>query len=278
MIIKAYAKINLTLDIKAKRKDGYHIIDSIFQSVGLFDLLEVEREDGISVDCDGINEKSNIAFIAAQEFFKATAISSGARIKIKKNIPFLSGLGGGSADAAAVIVALDRIYGTGLDFEKLNKIALSVGADIPFCLTGGTARVGGIGENVEQLSPIKDFWVVIVKHGQKKSTADMYRMIDEISVSSGFTEEFIKNLSAADYKAAFAAVGNTFGAVAADDGLLSSLKALNPLGASISGSGPSHFAIFGDEPSARFAAEQLIRLGFATFAVPFVSRASDIIE
>ncbi len=271
MIIKAYAKINLTLDIIGRRQDGYHILDSVFQSVGLFDTLEIKKDDEISVKCDGVKQQNNTAFIAANEFFNETGIVSGVSIKIHKNIPFLSGLGGGSADAAAVITALDKIYETNLNADRLNKLALRCGADVPFCLTGGTSRIGGIGEEVKRLTGIEGFWVVIVKEGEKKSTADMYRRLDDIGASSAFTAEFIRCIGSCDYAGAFSSMGNAFAQVAADENLISVLRKQNPLGASLSGSGPSHFAVFPDKTSALFAADNLKKSGFMPFAVPFVN-------
>ena len=112
MKIKACAKINLTLDIVGKRNDGYHLIDSVFQSVNLFDEVCVEKSDGITVKCSvgSIDNNDNIVCKAAEKFFEYTKISGGAAIEIKKHIPLASGLGGGSADAAAVITALNRLY------------------------------------------------------------------------------------------------------------------------------------------------------------------------
>ena len=158
MKVKACAKINLTLDIVGKRCDGYHLIDSVFQSVSIFDELCVEKGDGITVKCSvgSIDNKDNIVCKAAEKFFENTKINGGAAIEIKKNIPLAAGLGGGSADAAAVIVALDRLYETKLSNEQICSIGLSVGADVPFCTVGGTARVGGIGEIVEKLPDIPD--------------------------------------------------------------------------------------------------------------------------
>lgn len=278
MVVRAYAKINLTLDILGKREDGYHLIDSVFQSVGIFDTLRVEKENGLNVLCGGVNEQKNTAFIAAKEFFKTTGITPSARIEIDKNIPFLSGLGGGSADAVAVIIALDKIYKTNLKKQELSRIALGCGADVPFFLKGGTVRVGGIGEKTGPLPYLEGFWAVIVKHGEKKSTMDMYGQFDKSGVSTAFTEKFIKCAENFDYKGAFGNMGNAFSAVASDNRLLSELRSENPYGVSLSGSGPSHFAVFADGESALAAAEKLSGKGYSPYAVPFTSRAYEIIE
>ncbi len=278
MVLKAYAKVNLTLDIVGKRDDGYHLLDSVFQSVGLFDIVKVRASHNISVDCDGVKENENIAFVAAKKFFEFTGISGGAKIEIEKKIPFLSGLGGGSADAAAVIVALDKIYKTNLTKEELIKIALSCGADVPFCIFGGTARVSGIGEKLSPMPNIEGFWAVIVKHAEKQSTADMYKKIDSIAQIKPYTDKFVKCALNGETEKALSGVGNAFSAVFCDEGLLKTLKNLNPVGAGLSGSGPSCFAVFFDEKSAIAAAKSLQNKGFAPYAVPFVNCGSSVIE
>ncbi len=278
MIIKAYAKINLTLDIIGRRQDGYHILDSVFQSIGLFDELEVEKSDKISVICDGVKEDKNTAFTAAKEFFKVTGIVSGASIKIKKNIPFLSGLGGGSADAAAVIVALNKIYGAGLSSEELKKIALKCGADVPFCLTGGTARVGGIGEIISPLPDIKGVWAVIIKQGEKQSTADMYRRLDEENNAIATTNKFVDCILGGNQNAAFSHTGNAFFSLASDNNSVKALESQNPMCVSVSGSGPSHFAVFPDRNSALGASRRLKKLGFEPYTASFENCGVSIIE
>ena len=278
MVIRAYAKINLTLDIVGKREDGYHNIDSVFQSVGLFDTVKVEKSDKILVVCDGVEEEKNTAFAAAHEFFGFTGISGGAKIEIEKRIPMLSGLGGGSADAAAVIIALDRIYKTNLKKQELVTIAMSCGADVPFCISGGTARVSGIGEKITEMPEISGLWAVIVKHGEKKSTADMYKKIDNITDIKLYTEEFVKHALNGEKEMAISGVGNAFSAVFDDDGVLKILSELKPIGAALSGSGPACFAVFRCEMEAKAAAQKLTDSGFSPYTVPFVNSGNAVIE
>ena len=278
MLVRAYAKINLTLDIVGKREDGYHLIDSVFQSVGLYDEISIEKADGVSVLCDGVKESENIALIAAREFFDCTGVPGGARIKISKNIPLLSGLGGGSSDAAAVITALDKLYDTKLSKRELSKIALACGADVPFCIEGGTARVTGIGEKTERLTDIRGFWAVIIKAGEKISTAEMYRRIDSASPRADITGKFVNLIESGEYKKAMRIIDNAFCLVGKSGNVSSALSAEDPLGISLSGSGPSHFAVFPDAPSAQRAAQNLEAKGYKPFCVPFISRANEIIE
>ena len=278
MLLRAFAKINLTLDILGKRADGYHIIDSVFQSIGIFDTLSVSKSDIISVYCDGISGENNLAYTAAKEFFDVVGISGGANIEIKKNIPVCAGLGGGSADAAAVIIALQRLYGVNLTKDRLLKIALRCGADVPFFLFGSTARVGGIGEKVVPITKISGYYAVLLKAGEKKSTGDMYRMIDTMPISKPATDEFVKLIEKGDFSAALQLVNNAFCAVGADQGVLAALGAQNPVCVSFSGSGPTHFAIFESKSAAKSAAENLENKGFSPLVAPFSDCAVEVIE
>ena len=139
MKIKANAKINLSLKITGKREDGYHLIDTVMHSVSLFDELEINKADSINLRCDesDIPQEKNIAFKAASLFFERTRLQGGADIVLKKNIPFPAGLGGGSADAAAVLLALNKLYNANLSQEALCQMALKLGADVPFFINGG---------------------------------------------------------------------------------------------------------------------------------------------
>lgn len=246
MKLKACAKINLTLDVTGKREDGYHLIDSVFQSVSLYDEITVEKSDTIIVRCTDstICDKSNIAYKAAEKFFEYVGINGGAEIVIKKHIPLASGMGGGSADAAAVILALDKIYKTNLTEKKLCQIGLSVGADVPFCIVGGTARVGGIGEKMQKLPDMPDCAILLIKHGAKQSTADMYKRVDAYPQTTFYTQAMSDGISNGDLDAVCKNVFNAFSAVCNNENLINDIKTTNPLAVSLSGSGPTVFAIY----------------------------------
>ena len=149
--VKAYAKINLLIDVINKRTDGYHDLFMIMQSVGVYDTVTVteDKSKTISISCaeEGIPlDNRNIAWKAAEAFFAATKRKNrGIHIDIVKRIPHAAGLAGGSADGAAVIIALNKIYKTNLSDEKLCDIGVKIGADVPFCLTGGTLLAQGVG-------------------------------------------------------------------------------------------------------------------------------------
>lgn len=259
MKLKANAKINLTLDVLGKREDGYHLIDSVFQSVSLCDEVDVEKADEISVGCidSTICDEANIAYKAAKKFFEYTGVQGGAGIKIEKHIPLASGMGGGSADAAAVIVALDKIYETNLSQEQLCEIGLSVGADVPFCIIGGTARVGGIGEKMAKLPDMPDCVMLIIKHGVKQSTADMYRRVDEYPQDKFYTQKMVDGIENNDLNEVCKNVFNAFASVCDNETLMGDIKETNPLALSLSGSGPTVFAIYKNLDDAKAAKEML---------------------
>lgn len=185
MRVKAAAKINLALDVTGKRPDGYHEIESVFQTVGLYDEVTVElTESGIELTCEvpeifadsdpiPCNEK-NIAYKAARKFLDENRLETGCRIHIKKGIPSQAGMGGGSTDAAAVLFCLNKL--TGKTFSAPEKI----GADVPFFLTGGTAYVTGIGEKISKISDCPEKILVIAKGREGVSTAAAYAEIDSL--------------------------------------------------------------------------------------------------
>ena len=154
---KAFAKLNLTLEILGKRRDGYHNLASVMQTVDLFDEIEIYDADDLQVVCEDadIPPESNLALRAAQVLQQQTGTANGARIEIKKNIPVSAGLGGGSTDAAAALRGLNKLWGLELSLDELTTIAAEVGSDEPFLVRGGTALVQGRGEEVTQIAPAK---------------------------------------------------------------------------------------------------------------------------
>ena len=150
LVEKAYAKVNLTLEILGKRRDGYHDLLSVMQTVNLFDTVTLSKADSIVVECDDsdIDADDNLATKAAIELKKRAGVSEGAKISVAKRIPVSAGLGGGSADAAATLRGLNYLWNLGLSDDDLLETAASVGSDVPFLINGGTALVGGRGEEV----------------------------------------------------------------------------------------------------------------------------------
>lgn len=246
---KAYAKLNLTLDVSKKRADGYHNIESIFQSISLFDILEIERtKSGISVCTDSsINETDNICFKAAKLFFDATKLNGGATIRLTKNIPIAAGLGGGSTDGAATLEVLNRLYDKPLSNEEILGLCKKLGADVPFCLFGGTAYASGIGDKLRKTQNLADCDIIIIKNATKPSTAELYRRLDECEISKRpDTAAVLCAIENGDlYKACenfynvFSLVwGNNLNEVEED------LQKEGAITAKLSGSGPSVFGIY----------------------------------
>ena len=184
--ILAPTKINLGLEILGKRSDGYHNVDMIMQSVSLYDVLDISvSETGLfdlksSVDF-GCSIEDNTMFKASECFFEFTGMKNpGILIKIQKNIPSLAGLAGGSADGAAVIVALNHMFNTNLPLKDLMAIGAKVGSDVPFCILGGTARASGRGTILDPINSRSNYYLVIVKPDISVSTGNAYAKADNI--------------------------------------------------------------------------------------------------
>ena len=182
--IRSYAKINLALAILNKRKDGYHNINSIMQTVSLYDIVKLKKNKKIICKTNDIsipNDDSNLAVKAAKAFFSFLKINSGAKISIKKKIPTNAGLAGGSSNAASVLIGLNVLYNTKLPNETLLKISSKIGSDVPFLISGGTAFAEGKGEILTQLPTIKDYIIWIAKPNFNVSTKKAYEEYDKLT-------------------------------------------------------------------------------------------------
>lgn len=264
-IAKSYAKINLTLDVLGTLPNGYHQVAMVMQSLSLFDLIIVDKQkSGIKISCNvrGLpHDKQNIAYKAADLFFTKTGISGGAKILIHKNIPIAAGLAGGSGNAAAVLCALDLLYNTHLPQDELMEMGLSLGADVPYCITGGTQLACGIGEKLTPLSAIKGVNVLLVKPNVNISTAAIYHKIDSSenlvhpdtngmlsAIENGDVDEISKKLS------------NLMETVTSADcpeilSIKEKMLELGAIGSAMSGSGPTVFGIFPDMQTAKVACD-----------------------
>lgn len=178
LTINAPAKVNLGLEVLHKRMDGYHNINSIFTRVPLFDKLTISESKEISVECDvdlGIEMDENLSYLAIIKFFDAVGIEEGVNIKIKKNIPAGSGLGGGSSDAAYTLLGLCNLFGKSLPHGLLFEMAQDLGSDVPFFLKEGSAIVSGRGEKLEHFNFTLPYWIQIVYPNKHFSTAKAYQ-------------------------------------------------------------------------------------------------------
>lgn len=265
VVCRANAKINLFLSILGKREDGYHLIDIVMQSIGLYDTITVKKSRDIKVRCNigEIENENNIAHKAAKLFFDITGIKGGADIKIKKRIPMAAGLGGGSADAAAVLCALNKIYSADLRVEELEKAAATLGADVPFFITGGTARAEGIGEKITKLPDFKDGCFVLVKKENKPSTAEMYNKIDNENFELETADEFIEVLNSGDCLKTSQKFSNSFALAWQGSAAHRLLADSNADAVSLSGSGPVWFGYFEDKKKAKDLYRRLKKSGIS---------------
>jgi 4-diphosphocytidyl-2-C-methyl-D-erythritol kinase len=178
--LRANAKINLSLKVSSKRQDGYHDIDSVMQSISLHDEIEVKPADhGIKVNCTP-HISPNIAEKAAKTLLDELKLVKGVDITINKHIPMAAGLAGGSSDAAAVLIGMNIVLGLNLHKHILMEIGAKIGADVPFCLNGGTCRVMGIGEKVERLDHTSGDAFLLVFPKIEVSTKTVYDKFDEV--------------------------------------------------------------------------------------------------
>ncbi len=260
----AFAKINLSLSILSKRADGLHELHSVMQSISLCDHVTLSRNcDGQITPGNGTIGEDDITVLSAKTFFRATGMKNpGLRIDIEKNIPEAGGLGGGSADGAAVLCCLNEMYRTGLSMSELCAVGFNIGADIPFCIVGSTGLVTGAGEQVQPLAPIPDCEIYIFTKDTKPGTAQMYAEYDRRfpqpkpapptldttdlkQLRTGIQNDFLP-LYGTGFDAAFAAVKKRF-----------------PVCYGLSGSGPSAFAVF--ERADATCEQELISLGYRVF-------------
>lgn len=183
--LRAYAKINLSLKVTSKRPDGYHDIDSVMQSVSLHDEIDLRIvPSGVNVRCTP-QISPNIAEKAAKTLLNGLKLGKGVDIAISKRIPQASGLAGGSADAAAVILGIDKLFCLNLHITKLLEIGAKVGSDVPFCLTGGTCRVTGKGENVVKINPVSGGSFILVSPRFEVPTTAVYAAFDKMAAGNG---------------------------------------------------------------------------------------------
>ena len=266
--LKASAKINLSLYITGKREDGYHTLDGVMQSVSLFDKVTIKKQKGIVVFCKGLDiaEKDNIAYKAAILFFESANLDGGAKITISKNIPAVAGLGGGSADAAAVLVGLNKLYGEVLNENELLKIALKLGADVPFFIKGGTARAEGIGEKLTKINVNPTLYYIIVKADTKPSTKEMYEKLDSSPYLKPKTEKLISALKQNSFENIINNTENCFAALYKDSKILEFAEAHN-IPCCLSGSGPSFFMTFSSKKKAKAVSRELDENGIKAYIV-----------
>lgn len=266
--IKAYAKINLGLDVIGRLPNGYHQVKMIMQSIGLWDTLTMERsEHGVTLTTDSPElptGEDNLVCRAARLMLSKCGISSGVRIHLQKNIPIAAGMAGGSTDAAAVMKGICRLYGLELSLEQLMEYGVAIGADVPYCLMGGTALAEGIGEKLTQLPPLPLCHILVAKPDISVSTKYVYEHLDAEGVAvhpdiDGMTDAICSgNLSGIIGRMANVLETVTVPVHPVIDTLKRRMLALGAAGSLMSGSGPTVFGIFTNKASAEAAFEQFM--------------------
>ncbi|KJS12164.1 MAG: 4-diphosphocytidyl-2C-methyl-D-erythritol kinase [Peptococcaceae bacterium BRH_c8a] len=263
MLVKAHAKINLLLDVLGTRADGYHELKTVMQTLSLCDDVILEPAPAISLAVAGANLTAgpeNLAYRAADLLRKRTGYRGGAAVRLIKRIPLAAGLAGGSADAAAVLCGLNKMWHLGLGIDELSFLGAELGSDVSFCLWGGTALCQGRGEVVTPLPALPSAGVLLVKPHFGVSTADVYQRYDTLaSPNHPDIQEMLTVVKNADMSGVVKKLGNSLEQVTLAlhpelQLLKDEIATTGATGVLMSGSGPTVFGIYADPPSAVRAA------------------------
>ncbi len=265
---KSYAKINLSLDVLGRMENGYHQVKMVMQTVSLYDTVTVETrpesEIKLRTNLSFLpSGPENLAYRAAELFFAETGIEGGADITLAKHIPVGAGLAGGSGNCAVVLRALNRLYGAGLSTRRLCLMGEKLGADVPYCILGGTRLAEGIGEKLSPLPRLPFCHILLVKPAFSISTKSVYEKIDSRSdYRRPDTEQVIHGLKNRSIRDIAKGMGNVLEEVSLSDyPVLGELKdkliECGAAAAQMSGSGPTVFGIFTDRRKAEEAKNKL---------------------
>ena len=264
--IRTPAKLNLRLKVTGQRPDGYHDLISIMIPIDLCDVLglKLSSQNQVRLSCEGLSvptDEENLACRAALSFFTHTGIQRGLTIKLTKNIPVAAGLGGGSSDAAAALLAVNEICGRPLSFSELHALAVELGADVPFFLDSKPSLAAGIGEILEPLEKWPKFWYVIVKPPLQVATSWAYRNL-KLELTRGEYDFIVKTLKSDPFKVSDVLDNDLERVTAARFPIIESIKIrlmeAGAEGALMSGSGPSVFGVFSSLDQAEKARKSLI--------------------
>jgi 4-diphosphocytidyl-2-C-methyl-D-erythritol kinase len=260
--LRTFAKVNYALDVLGLRADGYHEVSTVMQSISLADEVELRYRSGgfdLSLEPEEVEigpQDRNTTYLAWKALQRLTGKQLPVKVTLRKKIPAGAGLGGGSANAAAVLVGLNELFGLGLRLDELRGIGAGIGADVPFCISGGTALGEGVGEILTPLPAPPAHLLVVAKPLRSADTAGIYRAYDEAKTeSTNSVKPVASALRAGSLPTLAAVVGNDLAPVTRDiipevAELEQSLLASGALGASMSGSGPAVYGIFHDEKAA----------------------------
>ncbi|KEH97659.1 4-(cytidine 5'-diphospho)-2-C-methyl-D-erythritol kinase [Clostridium massiliodielmoense] len=256
MFSKAYAKINISLDVVGKREDGYHLLQMIMQRIELYDILDMTKnKSGINIKCNKSYvplDERNLVYKAANLFLDTYNLKGGVDFNITKNIPVSAGLAGGSSDAATTLLAMRKLYNIDVTDDELCKLGLKIGADVPYCIKGGTALCEGIGEEVTKIKGFRGHILVLVKPNFGVSTKEVYKNLDINKIyRHPDTEGLIKAVENNDLIYVSENMRNVLENVTLKKHtIIKEIKEKmirnGALGSMMSGSGPSVFGFFND--------------------------------
>lgn len=272
--LKALGKINLGLDVLGRRENGYHDVRMIMQTVYLYDEVTLEKREapGITVASNLVflpTDENNIAFRAAKILLDEFGEKHGVSITLKKHIPVAAGMAGGSADAAAVLFGMNRLFGWKLSEKELMERGVSLGADVPYCIMRGTALAEGIGEKLTRLPAMPKCHILIAKPPISVSTKMVYEKLDSSSiVDHPDIDGIIEGLRAKDITRVAGSMGNVLESVTEKQyPVITKIKeemlSGGAMNAMMSGSGPTVFGLFKERSMAKKTAEQIRQKGFA---------------
>lgn len=272
MRLQAFAKINLGLDVLGKREDGYHEVRMIMQTIRMYDQLDMRKsvEPGIHLTTNKKYipvDENNLVWRAAKLMMDTCGIIEGVSIHLHKVIPVAAGMAGGSSDAAATLVGMNRLFHCGLSKEKLMELGVQIGADVPYCVLRGTALAEGIGEKLTVLPPMPDCWILIGKPGISVSTKYVYTTLD---LNTDAVHPDIDGMKKALEDGNLYGITERMGNVLQDvtipaypevERIKEQMKTLGAVNAMMSGSGPTVFGIFDNEEKAQEACQKLRESG-----------------
>lgn len=272
MKLRAFAKINLGLDVIRRREDGYHEVRMIMQTIQMYDQLEMEKKNIPGIDLTTnlsyipVNE-NNLVYKAAKLLMDQYHIREGVSIDLNKFIPVAAGMAGGSSDAAATLVGMNKLFHLGLSKEELMKIGVKIGADVPYCIMRGTALSEGIGEKLTPLSPMPSCYILIGKPGISVSTKFVYTNLKlNEHTKHPDIDGMLQELKQQDLRGITDRMENVLESVTVPaypviEEIKNYMKEHGALNALMSGSGPTVFGIFDDKKKAEFACEKLKESG-----------------
>ncbi len=263
--VDAYAKINLFLEVCARLDNGYHDLESVMQSIDLKDTVTITRTDTeritVSTSFDELaDDESNLVYKAATAFLNAYEVKhNGLHFEVEKNIPMGAGLAGGSADAAASLIGLNRLFELNISEDELCKLGKNIGADVPFCIKKGTCLARGIGEKLDRITPLEQYYVVVSLGEDRISTKWAFEQIDSLTDRSiKKADDMIAAIEKGSIKDISDRMYNIFEEVSPHKQRIKDiLTKFSGNKSLMSGSGPSIFSLFENETDARLAEEAL---------------------